>query len=191
MMNEQDRRIKRTHHLLMQALLDLSATKPYEAISIRDITERADVGYATFFRHYRTKEALLLEVLGGVIDDLINLIQPMTTQGKLDQAGSQLFAYVAEHRALVRMLLAAQGAAEVQAHMWDTAEQRILATGTFPAEGAFPPALIARHLMAASAALIQWWLEHDMSYSIEQMGRIFATLIVEPVLATASAPPRG
>ena len=56
-----DRRVKRTQRLLAEALISLTLEKGYDAVSIRDITERADVAYATFFRHHEDKEALLDE----------------------------------------------------------------------------------------------------------------------------------
>ena len=40
------------------------------AVTIRDITERADVAYATFFRHYEDKDALLDEVVDVILDDM-------------------------------------------------------------------------------------------------------------------------
>ncbi len=58
-MESQDRRIKRTQQLLAKALIALTLEKGYEVVTIRDITEWADVGYATFFRHYYSKDALL------------------------------------------------------------------------------------------------------------------------------------
>ena len=122
-MTAHDRRTKRTQAALMRALLDLSTAQPYTDISIRDITERANVGYATFFRHYHTKEALLLDVLSESLTELIRLIEPPALQGQLSRAGQRLFAYVADHRTLVQVLLAAQGSPEVQASMWATARQ--------------------------------------------------------------------
>ena len=50
-MDTQDRRVRRTQNLLAKALIALTLEKGYEAVTIRDITQRADVAYATFFRH--------------------------------------------------------------------------------------------------------------------------------------------
>src|SRR5258708_24160624 len=69
-MDVQDRRVKRTQNLLAKALIALTLEKGYEAVTIRDITERADIGYATFFRHYHDKDALLREVLDVVLSEL-------------------------------------------------------------------------------------------------------------------------
>ena len=69
-MESQDRRIKRTQQLLAKALIALTLKKGYEAVTIRDITEHADIGYATFFRHYSSKDALLRDVSDVVLADL-------------------------------------------------------------------------------------------------------------------------
>jgi AcrR family transcriptional regulator len=54
-----DPRVKRTRQLLDQAFMDLVKEQGFQAISIRDITERAGVNRATFYAHFQDKNALL------------------------------------------------------------------------------------------------------------------------------------
>lgn len=54
-----DPRIRRTRHLLQQALESLLETKEFEKISVLDITDAATVNRATFYDHYPDKFALL------------------------------------------------------------------------------------------------------------------------------------
>src|SRR5437899_11627960 len=54
-----DRRAARTRKALHQALLALMLRKGYEALSIQDIIDEADVGRSTFYAHYTGKEDLL------------------------------------------------------------------------------------------------------------------------------------
>jgi AcrR family transcriptional regulator len=54
-----DPRIRRTRHLLQQALETLLETKEFEKISVQDITDAATVNRATFYDHYPDKFALL------------------------------------------------------------------------------------------------------------------------------------
>ncbi|HEY7418111.1 MAG TPA: TetR/AcrR family transcriptional regulator, partial [Ktedonobacteraceae bacterium] len=75
-MEIQDRRVRRTQQLLAKALIALTLEKGYEAVTIRDITERADIGYATFFRHYHDKDELLRGVLDVVLTELTDLLCP-------------------------------------------------------------------------------------------------------------------
>ncbi len=48
-----------------------------------------------------------------------------------------------------------------------------------------PMELAARHLVASSIHLIQWWLDHSMPYPGERMGQIYQQLIVQPTQAIA------
>lgn len=54
-----DRRVGRTRRRLKEALLELINARDYDAISIHDITERADVGRSTFYSHFASKDELL------------------------------------------------------------------------------------------------------------------------------------
>src|ERR1700736_4728854 len=104
-MEIQDRRVRRTQHLLARALIALTLEKGYEAVTIRDITERADIGYATFFRHYRDKDELLKDVLDVVLTELIDLLGPAMPAADPATVGVLLFRYVQDQSEVVRVLL--------------------------------------------------------------------------------------
>src|SRR5437660_2240565 len=104
-MEIRDRRVRRTQHLLARALIALTLEKGYEAVTIRDITGRADIGYATFFRHYRDKEALLEDVSDVVLAELIERLGPMRPDTDQIEVGTRLFRYVQEQHEIVRVLV--------------------------------------------------------------------------------------
>jgi AcrR family transcriptional regulator len=56
-----DPRIRRTRHLLHEALRGLLQQKEFDKISVQDITEAATLNRATFYAHYPDKFALLEE----------------------------------------------------------------------------------------------------------------------------------
>jgi len=104
-MEKTDRRFKRTNRLLQQALVELTLEKGYDAVSIRDLTERADVGYATFFRHYGDKDALLEEVLHSMKDEMNTLLKPGWLISNPEQGCTMLFQFVQGNYELVKVLL--------------------------------------------------------------------------------------
>jgi AcrR family transcriptional regulator len=53
-----DRRVARTRALLQQAHLSLILEKGYEATTVEDICQVANVGRSTFYAHYASKEDL-------------------------------------------------------------------------------------------------------------------------------------
>ncbi len=58
-----DPRIRRTRHLLQDALRGLLDAKEFDKITIQDITEAATLNRATFYAHYPDKFALLEELI--------------------------------------------------------------------------------------------------------------------------------
>jgi AcrR family transcriptional regulator len=50
-----DPRVRRTHELLQEALIELAAERGFDAITVGDIARRAGVNRATFYRHYQDK----------------------------------------------------------------------------------------------------------------------------------------
>nr|BBH94504.1 TetR family transcriptional regulator [Thermogemmatispora argillosa] len=184
-MHVRDRRVKRTQNLLAQALLALIAEKGYEAITIRDITERADIGYATFFRHYRDKDELLRDVADVVINELLEILFGQQTGSEPTAVGQLIFRYVAEHSAVVRVLLGSRGPASLVQHVIQRGSENVLRQNKPRPGSPVPAEIAAHHLVASSIALIQWWIEHDMPYPPERMGEIYRQLIVQPTLLSA------
>src|SRR5688500_15890647 len=60
-----DPRVTRTRALLKAAFLDLMAEKPFEDITVNDITARATVNRATFYAHFNDKYALVAGLIRG------------------------------------------------------------------------------------------------------------------------------
>jgi AcrR family transcriptional regulator len=58
-----DPRVRRTRHLLQDALRKLLNQKRFDDISVQDITEAATLNRATFYAHYPDKFALLGELI--------------------------------------------------------------------------------------------------------------------------------
>jgi len=59
MAKKADRRIERTQQLLRGALFSLIQERGFEALSVQDIIDRANVGRATFYSHFDNKQDLL------------------------------------------------------------------------------------------------------------------------------------
>ena len=74
-----DRRIQRTRQSLRTALLELIKEKGYDAISIEEITERANVGRATFYLHYKDREDLLLEEFSEMANEKVQVSKDQGT----------------------------------------------------------------------------------------------------------------
>ncbi|GCE08522.1 TetR/AcrR family transcriptional regulator [Dictyobacter aurantiacus] len=184
-MSMQDRRVKRTQRRLASALIELTLEKGFDAVTIRDITERADVGYATFFRHYKDKHELLKDILDVVLIELVELLRSARPASAPDSTGVLIFRYVQEHHEVIRALL---GTYNVRQQILKAATATTL-NETGPRPGSIVPLEIASyHIVASSIALIEWWLDHNMPYPIELMGNVYEELIARPTNEAALLP---
>ena len=62
MVKNMDRRQKKTRENIFKAFIELLSKKHYNNITVGEIIERADVGRATFYSHFETKDFLLKEL---------------------------------------------------------------------------------------------------------------------------------
>ncbi len=61
-----DPRVKRTYSQILQAFEKLLAEKGFEAISVQDVTDKAEITRATFYKHFVDKYDLLDYTIKGL-----------------------------------------------------------------------------------------------------------------------------
>lgn len=69
------RRASKTRERLMDAALAVINTRGFEGCSIEEITELADVGKGTFYRHFKDKSSVLKDLLEMALGDLQTRLQ--------------------------------------------------------------------------------------------------------------------
>ncbi len=66
-----DRRVQRTRQLLRQAFVEVAQEKGLTAVSVQDITERANIHRGTFYTHYEDKYALVYSLIREEIQHIL------------------------------------------------------------------------------------------------------------------------
>ena len=169
--------------MLSAALIELTSRRPYASIQVRDITEQADVGYATFYRHYGSKDDLMLEVIDEITEDLES---SASDQGKdyFVQEGIFLFRHVQKYQGFYRNIIQNQAFLKKLKRLLS---RRILAQITRHSgsleEPALPVDLAAHHIVVALIGLIEWWLDNKLNLPLEEMARIYKRLVIQATLA--------
>ena len=198
----EDRRVRRTRRLLREALLALVAEKGYDRVTVQDVLDRADLGRATFYAHFRDKDDLLLNGFDE-LREALRAAMALYERGGHEPPGEglettrALFDHAAAHRALYRGLASSRAGALVlrraraelvalvRAHFERVVAQR-RATSAVALE------LLAEHTVGALLGVLTWWLEHGSAYSAEEMAATFERLTTPTVHAGLGMhPPPG
>lgn len=174
-----DRRTRRTRRLLRDSLLSLILEKGYDAVTIEDITERADLGRTTFYLHYKDKEDLLLKSIQAISDELLSQISD-TPPILL------VFQHAAENADLYRIILRGEGANRATSWLQEIisgAARDFLVTKTGQEKVELSPQvpieIFLNYFAGSLLGLVTWWLENDMPYPPEEMAEMFRTLFFQ------------
>lgn len=106
MQNEADKRSQRTHEAILRAFAVLVFERRYDAIRVGDLVAAAGVGRATFYEHFRGKDAVLLAMMEPI---LLPLAGAATGRASKVQVRAML-EHVWQHRGIGRLVLGATGA---------------------------------------------------------------------------------
>jgi AcrR family transcriptional regulator len=167
-----DRRIQRTKQLLSGALVELILEKGYDAVTVQDIIDRANVGRSTFYSHFESKEQLLT----GGHEHFSKLLSKKKEAPKRNARSIQLhllslYQHTAENQQLAKALFGKKG--------WDLIANHLHGIITNNINMHFRPAttksdeqmtlFMAEAAAAAILSMLVNWLENDMPFSAEEM----------------------
>src|SRR5215216_1278974 len=183
-MAKADRRVQRTRELLQSALIELIGERDYDAITIQDIVDHANVGRTTFYLHYNSKDELFLSCHEAIVSAFqIGSRHPLSRQEWMAAAAPSgmkaAYEHLMDRRTLLssifqgrdRMLMLRQirdrNALDIQANLHAVFEE---------SESAIPFDLLANYLAGAQIALLQWWLEKRRVHTPENLAQAFHRL---------------
>lgn len=175
-----DARQQRSRKALTEALLALLGEQPFDQITIREISARAGTGYATFFRHYTTKEALLGDVAAMEIAGLLARTMPILDAASSYETTRTLCAYVAEHRLLWSALLTGGAAGIVREEF--IRQARELPRSDQQTVSWLPADFGVVYGTGSTIDLLAWWLAQDKLYSADAIAKILDRLIIGPLV---------
>lgn len=175
-MEKLDRRSQRSRRVITDALLDLLMVKKFNEITIQEITDKADVGRATFYLHYQNKEECLMQLLTGGFDSLVAEIDQMTSKKDRDfvEVLEKVFQYTSNNRKLFLALLSDNPRPNIMGDLQNYIQEKILKAVAIPRN--LDPVLkkaVSVNLTGALIAFVLWLLREEPALSSNQAARIF------------------
>lgn len=187
-----DRRINRTRKLMHEALMSLIVEKGYEAVTVQDILDRADVGRSTFYAHYRDKDDLLLSGFEH-LRTLFEQQRQSLLAARNGESGLEfnmileLFRHTGEHHKLYKAIAGKQSGEMILKYLHRYIYDMLIVPHKALMKNRKAPPVpieITTHWIVTSLlSLMIWWLENNMPYPPEKMDELFRTLTMPGIEA--------
>jgi AcrR family transcriptional regulator len=187
-----DPRVRRTRRALRDALVSLILEKDFASISIKEITERAEVAYITFYRHFESPDQLLMEVLEEGLTELLGYIETLAQQSEtsaLETEGRLIFEYIQQKADLFRILFKSQSVTRVRKKVVQNIAA-IFQKSCIPlarSGSAVTIAITSNHIATSLLALIEWWLDNKMKPPPAEMGKVYKSLIIDSTVGAVKS----
>jgi AcrR family transcriptional regulator len=175
-----DARIVRTRSALRDALLTLLEERAFDDVTVRDLSARAGIGYATFFRHYPSKAALLDDVAADEIRELLELSIPDVRATDSRAAAMAMCRHVDERRALWAVLLTGGAAGRMREEFIRQARANV--PEVVHNNSWLPDDLKVIFGVAGAVEILSWWLYRGHEWTVEQAAEIVDRLVVAPMV---------
>jgi len=173
-----DRRVQRTRRLLQDALVATVIEKGYEAATVQDIIDRADVGRATFYAHFADKQTLLTSRL----EDLRGLLLAQQRQSP-DSLGFSLamLEHARSNLAMYRAIVGHESGAFIIQRIHRTIADLAANDVNALAAKASPQRrqLAVEFVAGAFMAVLTWWLDQGAALAPAEVDAIFRRLVLE------------
>ena len=181
--NRFERHKQRTRELLMRAMLELISEKGYEAVSVQDITDRADLGRGTFYLHFKNKEDVLWMIMeeyfnreSAAIDEQV-AAEPSPKREFLSWIA--FFENVQKHSQLHALVKNANSAflrERIYQYFFSLYERNIRA-GRYTALIDLPPDFLAAFAGGAMLSVVEWWMSDPQKYTPREVATLFYTMV--------------
>ena len=182
-----DRRAARTRKALHLAPMSLILRKGYEATTVQDIIDQADVGRSTFYGHYTGKEDLLRSGFETLRRELADAQRAMRsrTEGWQDEPlgfSRAMFEHASGYTDVYRALVGGRGGVvainEIRQILSDLARKELSASRN---DGAIDRELVVHFVVGAFLSVLTWWLERRSRLTPAQVDAMFRRLVLNGI----------
>ncbi len=182
-----DRRQRKTREAIFAAFTELLTEKKFDSITVGEIIERADIGRATFYAHFETKDFLLKELCEELFCHIFHSVGDSDCQEKHifdcdapDSVFLHLFRHIKNNDNQICRLLTGQNNDLFLRHFKEGLCLLIKTQHPLYEEAkklALPQDFWVNHIMSTFIETVRWWTEHGTKEPPETVTNYFLLAI--------------
>lgn len=175
-----DRRQKRTREAIFHAFTALLSEKDFERITVGEIIQRADIGRATFYSHFETKDFLLKALCEELFSHIFHGIYTGNSRIFDCDAPDSVFLHLLQHlhrndNGILTLLSCRNN--DLFLRYFKTGLEQLVITQLpdfLPRKNpALPEDFWVHHIASTFVETVRWWIDHKMQQSPETIAEYF------------------
>ena len=178
-----DRRQRKTREAIFRAFINLLGKKEFSQITVGEIIDRADVGRATFYAHFETKDFLLKELCGELFCHIFDAMEGGESEHRhifSCEAPESVFLHLLRHlqqndNRILELLSGQNDELFLQYFKHNLRElvSSQLSLFAHRKSEALPEDFWINHITATFVETIRWWVDQGMRETPEQIAEYF------------------
>lgn len=162
-------------------MIGLAREKPYPAIAVKEILNRANVGRSTFYTHFRDKDDLLESGIHDVLRSARGASRSRSAVERLLSFSLPLLQHIDEHRRAAGPQMKREGRLVMHARLGEALKDVVADDLVVLLPESMLPAavdLVAQHVASTFVLVLNWWVESAPSLSPIDVDARFRELIL-------------
>ncbi len=186
-----DRRILKTRSVIKESLTSLMKEKSFDKITIKDITDKANINRATFYLHYMDKYDLLEKSQNDILNEIREVLAdafkifnpqslPIQDANTIIPFLSCVYECIGKNSDFVKVILGGNGDLNFQLKFKSLIEELIKKISVIKTPDAFciPLKYLIETATSMHIGIISRWLEDGMIETPSELACITSNIIV-------------
>lgn len=179
---KEDRRVRRTKKLLTQALTQLLQEKQINEITVKELTDLADMNRGTFYLYYKD----IFDMLEKIEDSMFVSLDAIMERHEGDALAAQakpmlldLFTFIQENQEMCRVLLSANGDMNFLHRLNEVVHEKCMKLWAGLSENEEETAFDYHYsfMVFGCAGLIRAWVNRDCRESAVSMAELADSML--------------